>query len=154
MEYFSLTRGLRLFSLRAHSPRVHVGPGCRIHPLPPSPRESGAAVTAAPRFAAPTGANDPSSSGHSWRISLVGPAPTWNLIPHAGTSSARVLSPTRLRINQITRDPLNAVRKSWGSTSVPAVRNQQFISPRTLGPYKFRPGLALVALRVHRKLTV
>jgi hypothetical protein len=149
MEYFSLTRGPRLFSLRAHSPRVHVGPGCRIHLLPPSPRESGAAVTAAP-----AGANGPSSSGHSWRISLVGPAPTWDLIPHAGTSSARVLSPTRLRINQITRDPLNAVRKSWGSTSVPAVRNQQFISPRTLGPYKFRPGLALVALRVHRKLTV
>jgi hypothetical protein len=96
----------------------------------------------------------PSSSGHLWRVSLVAPALTWDLIPHAGTSFARVLFPTRLRINQITRDPLNAVRKSWGSTSAPAVRNQQFISPRTLCPYKFRPGLALVALRVHRELTV
>jgi hypothetical protein len=154
MVYVSLTRGPRLFSPRAHSPRVHMGPGCRIHPLPPSPRGSGAAVTAAARFAAPAGANDPSSSGHSWRTSLVGPAPIWDLIPHAGTGSARVFSPTRLRINEITRDPLNAVRKSWGPTSAPAVRNQQFISPRTLCPYKFRPGLALVALRVHRELIV
>ena len=40
-----------LFSPRAHIPRVHVGPGCRIQLLLLSPRESGAAVTATPRSA-------------------------------------------------------------------------------------------------------